>query len=132
MKISNDLTDEEISSICNIALVINCNCPSYLIQILQQLRKFQSYLNECVEQFPQDVENHRWLETQVAQMEAFLRQTILDFLQREALLDENNHLHLHALMERMYSGLMRDSQDPQEMAMLLELESKISQYKNSH
>jgi hypothetical protein len=110
LSISPDLSDDDLVSICEAADVIACECPSYLVRLLQEVRAFRHYTSDCIEQFPDDVVTHHWLSNQAKQMEAFLCQTILELLRRENLLDEQNRVCLTQLSERSRSLALHNLQ----------------------
>lgn len=59
-------------------------------------------LNECIERFPEDVETHKFLSGRAKDMELLLSSTILEFLEKENLLDPNNQLNLDKLAQRTH------------------------------
>ena len=102
IQISVDLSDEQLVAISESIHVIACECPSYLIRLLQEVRQFRHYTNECVQNFPDDVETHQLLSSRAKQIEFLLSSTILEFLQKEKLLDEKNQLNLDKLAQRSH------------------------------
>ncbi len=100
IQISSELTDENLLAICEAADVIACECPSYLVRLLNDVREFRRYTNECIERFPSDAETHHWLSSRANQVEMLLSLTIYELLQKENLLDENNQLNLQQLSDR--------------------------------
>lgn len=102
------LSDEQLVNICEIANVIACECPAYLVSLLQEVRKFRHYTAECVEMFPEDEANHLWLGSQAVKIENLLSQIILEFMQRENLLDESDQLNLDALARRNHLAALRE------------------------
>lgn len=97
---SLELTDEQLMAICEAADVIACECPSYLVRLLNEVREFRRYTAECIDRFPEDAPTHDWLSSRASQVEMLLSLTILEFLRRENLLDSSNHLNLKELSER--------------------------------
>lgn len=102
IQISLDLSDEQLVAISESIHVLACECPSYLLRLLQEVRQFWHYTNECGDRFPEDVETHQFLSSRAKQMELLLSLTILEFLQKENLLDENNQLNLDKLAQRSH------------------------------
>lgn len=111
LSISPDLSDDDLAAICEAADVIACECPSYLVRLLQEVRSFRHYTSDCIEQFPNDAVTHHWLSSQAKQMEAFLCQTILELLRKESLLDEQNRVCLTQLSERSRSLALHSLQE---------------------
>ncbi len=102
IQISLELSDEQLVAISESIQVIACECPSYLIRLLQEVRSFWHYTNECIERFPEDIETHKFLSSRAKDMELLLSSTILEFLEKENLLDPNNHLNLDKLAQRTH------------------------------
>lgn len=100
IQVSTTLSNEALVAICEAADVIGCECPSYLVRLLQEVREFRRYTSECCDRFPEDQETHGWLSDQATQVESLLSQTIFELFQREDLLDQNNQLDLSQLSER--------------------------------
>lgn len=100
VELTSDFSDETLLEICRAADVIACECPGYLTRLLRQVRAFRHYTVSCIEQFPEDVETHRWLDQQGAQIEQLLFQTILTLMQKENLIDESNRVSLSKLSDR--------------------------------
>jgi hypothetical protein len=100
MQLSSQLSNDQLIAICEIANVISCNCPSRLVQLLQQVKEFSQYTEECVTQFPEDVETHRWLQENITDVENQLMTIMIEFLRRENLLNEKNELCFNQLEAR--------------------------------
>lgn len=96
----SDLSDDALLSICRAADVIACECPGYIARLLRQVRAFRSYTLNCIEQFPKDAETHYWLADRANQVEAILWQTMVELMQREALVSESEEVLLDNLSER--------------------------------
>lgn len=103
IQLSAELSEEQLVAISEAADVIACQCPSYLVRLLQEVREFHRYTNECIQTFPDDAKIHDWLAGRAAQLELFLSQVIFELLQREQLLDSDNNLCLAQLNERARS-----------------------------
>ena len=103
IQLSAELSEEQLAAICEAADVIACQCPSYLVRLLQEVREFHRYTNECIQTFPDDAKIHDWLVGRASQLELFLSQIIFELLQREQLLDGDNNLCLAQLNERARS-----------------------------
>lgn len=100
IQISSEISDDELVAISDAADVIACECPSYLVRLLQQVREFRRYTNDCIERFPEDAPTHHWLSQEAIQVEALLSQTIIELMRKENLIDEHNQLCLAQLSER--------------------------------
>lgn len=100
LQLSLEFSDEQLIALCEAADVIACECPSYLVRLLHEVREFRRYTGECIENFPEDTATHIWLSNRAAQVEMLLSVTIWEFLQKENLLDHQNKLNLDRLSER--------------------------------
>lgn len=107
IQLETEFSDEQLLMICENAGVIACECPSYLVHLLQQVRVFRNYTTDCVEQFPEDTVIHEWLSGRASQLETMLTQTILEFLRKENLINEDNQLSLQQLAERSRASALR-------------------------
>ncbi len=47
LEFSLELSDEQLVAICEAADVIACECPSYLVRLLHEVREFRRYTTEC-------------------------------------------------------------------------------------
>lgn len=103
LQISSELSDEDLYAICDAADVLACECPSYLVRLVQEVRAFRQYTSDCIQQFPEDAATHYWLTNRAKQVEALLCETILELLQKEDLIDDQNQVCLTRLSERSRS-----------------------------
>lgn len=94
------VSDELLLTICESVDVIACECPGYLAKLLREVRKFRRYTQSCIDRYPEDTEVHNWLSDQTGEVERLLCQTIVEFLQKEALLDPDGQLNLRQLYDR--------------------------------
>ncbi|MBD2097315.1 hypothetical protein H6F90_19640 [Trichocoleus sp. FACHB-591] len=100
IQVSQQFSDEQLLAICEAADVIACQCPSYLVHLLKEVKEFHRYTHECIQTSPQDASTHDWLSAQAAQVETMLSHIIFELLQRENLIDEQNNLDLGKMAER--------------------------------
>lgn len=100
IQLSLEFSDEHLLAISEAADVIACECPSYLVRLLKEVREFKKYTSDCMERFPADAATHHWLASRANQVELLLSVTIYELLQKEQLIDEDNHLNLKRLSER--------------------------------
>ncbi|MEM8544812.1 MAG: hypothetical protein AAGF66_12595 [Cyanobacteria bacterium P01_H01_bin.119] len=97
----SSLSEEGLLEVCQHAEVIACECPGYLARLLQQVRKFRTYTNSCIEQFPEDRETHLWLAEQAGKVDAIILQTMIELMQKEGLIDAaSDTIDLDKLSER--------------------------------
>lgn len=107
LEVSPEFTDEQLLAISEAASVIACQCPSYLVQLLQQVKKFKRYTADCMQEFPEDIEVHHWLSDRAAIIETLLAQTIWELMQKENLIEGENQLSLTQLSERARAIALR-------------------------
>lgn len=97
---AKELSDETLVEICRAAQVIACECPGYLARILRQVRVFRDYTSNCMEQFPNDIETHKWLAAKADEVENILVQTMIELMQKEKLIDDACNIDLDKLSDR--------------------------------
>jgi len=102
-----EFSDQQLENICETANIIACECPAYLVWLLREVRKFRRYTVECINRFPEDAENHRWLDGQAIRVEALLSEIIFEFMEREELLNDQRQLDLEKLAQRSYIAALR-------------------------
>ncbi|HEY9859273.1 MAG TPA: hypothetical protein V6D16_07190 [Candidatus Obscuribacterales bacterium] len=109
IQVSQQLSDEQLSAICEAADVIACQCPSYLVHLLKEVKEFHRYTEDCIQTSPEDASVHDWLGSRAAQLELMLSQTIFELLQRENLIDDQNNLDLGKMAERARAIALRQT-----------------------
>jgi|SRR6476469_9599997 len=100
IQISLEFPDEHLVAISDAADMIACECPSYLVRLLKEVREFRRYTTECIERFPNDTDTHEWLASRANQVEVLLSLTIYELLEKENLVENYNQLNLKRLSER--------------------------------
>ncbi|HEY9747609.1 MAG TPA: hypothetical protein V6C63_02830 [Allocoleopsis sp.] len=100
IQVSQQLSDEQLLAICEAADVLACQCPTYLVHLLKEVKEFHRYTEDCINASPEDAAVHDWLSSRAAQVELMLSQIIFELLQRENLIDEQNNLDLNKMAER--------------------------------
>ena len=84
------LTDVALKELEKHVDMIDCECPTYLIRILNQVREFNDYTTECIKKYPKDVATHMWLQTSAKNIDAMLSNTIVQLARMEGFIDEKN------------------------------------------
>lgn len=103
-----DFSDEQLRVICEAANVIACECPAHLVDLLRRVRKFRRYTREdCLMLVPEAAETHYWLSDQILQIEAALIQVLIEFMQREQLLDDRQQVDIAKLADRNLQSVLR-------------------------
>lgn len=72
--------------------MIECECPSKLLEILDMIRAFNSYTTECIIKYPADANTHKWLKTAAENLDSLLCNTVIQLARMEGFVDENNEL----------------------------------------
>jgi hypothetical protein len=109
IQVSQQFSDDQLLAICEAADVIACQCPSYLVHLLKEVKEFHRYTNDCIQTSPEDASIHDWLTSRAAQMELMLSQIIFELLQRENLIDDQNNLDLSKMAERSRAIALRQT-----------------------
>ena len=84
------LTNDALSALEKHVDMIECECPTYLIEILAQVRKFNAYTNECIQKYPKDASTHMWLSTSAKNIDAMLSNTIVQLARIEGFINDKN------------------------------------------
>lgn len=86
----NRLTPEAIAKLSQHTDMIQCECPTYLIDILQKIRAFSEYSQTCIEKFPKDEKVHKWLLSASLNLDTLLSGTIGQLARHEGFINESN------------------------------------------
>jgi len=70
--------------------MIECQCPNKLIDILQKVREFEEYTEECIDKYPEDRDTHKWLKSSAINIDQLLSTTIIQLARFEGFIDANN------------------------------------------
>lgn len=85
------LTPEAIREFEKRALHVSCECPEHLLNILQSVKNFTQYQENCLVEKPSDITTHEWLKSTSLNIEHLLSGTIVNLARMEGLLDEDNN-----------------------------------------
>ena len=88
----NRLSSQSLVALNEHADMIECQCPSRLIDVLKQVRNFGEYTKSCIEKFPQDASTHEWLFQSAQNLDSLLSTTIAQLARYEGFIDENNDI----------------------------------------
>lgn len=86
------LTQEAIVELNKHTDLIECECPTYLINILAKVREFNAYTTECIKKYPDDAATHAWLQTSARNIDAMLSNTIVQLARMEGFINEENEI----------------------------------------
>lgn len=84
------LTPEAITELSKHTDLIECECPTYLVEILAKVREFNDYTTECIKKYPKDAATHAWLQTSARNIDAMLSNTIVQLARMEGFINEKN------------------------------------------
>lgn len=86
----NQISEEAVIELGKHADMIECQCPNKLIEILEKVREFTEYTDECIEKYPEDRDTHIWLKSSAMNIDQLLSTTIIQLARFEGFIDENN------------------------------------------
>lgn len=87
-QISNDAANE----LRKHADMIECQCPNKLLDILDVVRDFTRYTEDCIEKYPEDRDTHKWLKSSAINIDQLLSTTLVHLARYEGFIDENNNI----------------------------------------
>jgi len=92
IKDGSQISEDAIQELEKHADMIECQCPSKLIEILQKVREFTDYTTECIEKYPEDRDTHKWLRSSSINIDQLLSTTIIQLARFEGFIDEENRI----------------------------------------
>lgn len=84
------INDEAIAELKKHADMIDCECPHKLIEILNVVREFEEYTDECIEKYPDDEDTHKWLKSSALNIDQLLSTTLIQLARIEGFINEEN------------------------------------------
>ncbi len=72
--------------------MIECQCPNKLLDILEVVRDFISYTDECIEKYPDDRDIHRWLKSSAINLDQLLSTTLVQLARYEGFINDDNQI----------------------------------------
>ncbi|GAA5523235.1 hypothetical protein LQ318_15645 [Aliifodinibius salicampi] len=88
----NQISEEAIEELNKHADMIECECPSKLMEILQLVRNFTEYTEQCIEKYPEDEATHRWLKSSSMNLDQLISTTLIQLSRFEGFINENNEI----------------------------------------
>lgn len=88
----NQLSSEAMDELRKHADMIECQCPSRLLQLLEQVRDFTEYTSGCIEKYPDDAPTHRWLRSSSMNIDQLLSTTLIQLARIEGFINEENKI----------------------------------------
>ena len=84
------LSEEAIEALQTHADMIECECPHKLIEILNVVRDFEDYTEECIEKYPDDRETHLWLKSSAINIDQLISTTLIQLARIEGFINSDN------------------------------------------
>lgn len=72
--------------------MIECECPHRLLNLLEEVREFKDYTENCIEKYPEDQATHRWLKSSAMNIDQLLSTTLIQLARLEGFIDDNNEI----------------------------------------
>lgn len=86
------LAPEAMEELRKHADMIECECPHKLLNLLDQVRDFTQYTEECIDKYPEDQATHRWLKSSAMNIDQLLSTTLIQLARLEGFINENNEI----------------------------------------
>lgn len=84
------INEDAIAELKKHADMIDCECPHKLIEILNVVRDFEKYTDECIEKYPDDKDTHLWLKSSALNIDQLLSTTLIQLARIEGFINEKN------------------------------------------
>ncbi len=85
------LTEEGKAIFKKIGRNTSCECPDHLVTLLEAAEKFTQYQKNCINEKPQDVYIHDWLQASSKNLEHIISSMIVSLARMEGLVDHENN-----------------------------------------
>ena len=86
------ITDETLKTLKLKSTNVSCECPDHLIKILEAVKAFTEYQDNCIIEKPGDELTHKWLKSTSINLEHLLSNTIISLARMEGMIDEENKI----------------------------------------
>ncbi|WGL60114.1 hypothetical protein QEJ31_00665 [Pigmentibacter sp. JX0631] len=84
------LTKDSIQKLKDNADMLECQCPSKLIEIIELINNYEAYTDDCILKYPNDKTTHEWLKYSAININKLLSSTLLQLARLEGFLTDNN------------------------------------------
>jgi hypothetical protein len=88
----SQISEKAVEELKKYADMIECECPARLMQILEQVREFTKYTEECIEKYPEDKATHKWLKSSSMNIDQLLSTTLIQLARYEGFINEDNEI----------------------------------------
>lgn len=86
------LTSQAVTELRKHADMLDCECPTHLLAILERVREFERYTTSCIERYPEDAGTHQWLKAAASNIDSLLSATVVQLARIEGFVDDQNRL----------------------------------------
>ena len=84
------LTEEALKKLKAYGKTASCECPKNLVELLESVKEFTQYQENCIIEKPADEVTHQWLKSTSITLEHLLSGTIVNLARMEGIIDDNN------------------------------------------
>lgn len=88
----SQISEEAAAELKKHADMIECQCPNKLLDILEVVRDFRDYTDDCIEKYPEDRDTHKWLKSSAINLDQLLSTTLIQLARIEGFINENNEI----------------------------------------
>lgn len=88
----SQISEEAVKELRKHADMIECECPTKLMDILETVRDFTDYTTQCIEKYPEDRDTHKWLRSSSMNLDQLLSTTIIQLARFEGFINEDNEI----------------------------------------
>ncbi|WP_148898857.1 hypothetical protein [Fodinibius salinus] len=88
----SQISEEAIEELKKHADMIECECPARLMEILEKVRDFTEYSEQCIEKYPEDKATHKWLRSSSMNLDQLISTTLIQLARYEGFINEKNEI----------------------------------------
>jgi len=88
----NQISEEAVEELKKHADMIECECPARLMEILDDVREFTAYTEQCIEKYPEDKATHKWLKSSSMNLDQLISTTLIQLARYEGFINEDNEI----------------------------------------
>ncbi|WP_441001111.1 hypothetical protein [Fodinibius sp. SL11] len=88
----SQISEEAVEELKKHADMIECECPARLMEILEEVRNFTKYTENCIEKYPEDKATHKWLKSSSMNIDQLLSTTLIQLARYEGFINEDNEI----------------------------------------
>lgn len=88
----SQISEEAVEELKKHADMIECECPARLMEILDDVREFTAYTEQCIEKYPEDKATHKWLKSSSMNLDQLISTTLIQLARYEGFINEDNEI----------------------------------------